>query len=157
MYKNNIDNKLLEALDVKLKEDGIQKVVAGAVIFFSNGKILLLERTSDEFKGGLVELPSGGVNYGESVIEGLVREVKEETGLDVSEINRYLGSFDYQSFSGKKARQVNFAISIQYGEVKINPAEHSQFYLVNPTDDKLQALNVSKKTIEIIRKASKEN
>ena len=153
MYKNNIDNKLLEELEVKLKEDGIQKVVAGAVISFPSEKILLLERTLDEFKGGLIELPSGGVDQGESIIEGLVREVKEETGLDVSEINRYLGSFDYQSSSGKKARQFNFAVSVQSGEVKINPSEHSRFHLVNTTSNELQELNVSKKTREIIQKS----
>lgn len=153
MYKNNIDNKLLEELEVKLKEDGIQKVVAGAVVYSSEEKILLLERTPDEFKGGLVELPSGGVDQGESIIEGLVREVKEETGLDVSEINRYLDSFDYQSSSGKKARQFNFVVSVQSGEVKINPSEHSRFHLVNPTSDELQGLNISEKTREIIRKS----
>jgi len=152
MYKNNIDKKLLDELETKLKEDGIQKVVAGAVISFSDGKILLLERTPDEFKGGLVELPSGEVDQGESVIEGLVREVKEETGLDVSKINQYLGSFDYQSSSGKKARQFNFAISVQSEEVKINPSEHSQFHLVNPISDELQGLNISEKTRDVIRK-----
>jgi len=153
MYKNNINNKLLEELEIKLKEDGIQKVVAGAVIFFSDEKILLLERTPDEFKGGLVELPSGGVDQGESIIDGLVREVKEETGLNVSEINRYLGNFDYQSSSGKKTRQFNFAISAQSEKVKINPSEHSQFYLVNPTSDELQGLNISEKSREVIRKS----
>lgn len=153
MYKNNIDNKLLEELDTKLKEDGIQKVVAGAVIFFPDGKILLLERTPDEFRGGLVELPSGGIDQGESVIEGLVREVKEETGLDVFEINRYLGSFDYQSSSGKKTRQFNFTVSVQPEEVIINPSEHSQFHLVNPTGDEFQGLNISEKTRDVIRKS----
>jgi 8-oxo-dGTP diphosphatase len=153
MYKNNIDKKLLEELKVKLKEDGIQKVVAGAVISFLDDKILLLERTADEFKGGLVELPSGGVDQGESVIEGLAREVKKETGLDVSEINRYLGSFDYQSSSGKKARQFNFAVSVQSGEVKINPSEHSRFHLVNPTSNEFQGLNILEKTREVIRRS----
>jgi len=155
MYKNNIDSKLLEELDAKLREDEIQKVVAGAVISFTDGKILLLERTPNEFKGGLVELPSGGVDQGETIIDGLVREIKEETGLEVFKINRYIESFDYQSSSGKKARQFNFSVSVRPGEVQINPSEHSRFYIVNPKDDELQKLNISDKTRDVIRESAK--
>ena len=151
MYNNNISDELSDEFDSKIKDDGIQKVVAGAVISFSDGKILLLERTPDEFKGGLVELPSGGINQSESIIDGLTREIKEETGLDVSEIDRYLGYFDYHSSSGKKARQFNFAVSVKSGEVKVNPSEHSKFYLVEPTVEELQKLNISEKTKEVIR------
>jgi 8-oxo-dGTP diphosphatase len=153
MYTNNIDNKLLEDVDAKLKGDGIQKVVAGAVIFFRDGKILLLERIPEEFKGGLVELPSGGVDLGESIIDGLVREVKEETGLEVTEINRYIGSFDYQSSSGKKTRQLNFAISVQSENVRISPLEHSQFHIVDPNGEDFQALKISEETKRVIHKS----
>lgn len=153
MYKNNINVKLLEELDNKLKKDGIRKVVVGAVVFFQDGNILLLKRIPEEFRGGTVELPSGVVESGESIIDGLIREVKEETGLEISEIKRYIGSFDYQSSSGKKTRQFNFAISVHSGNVRINSSEHSQFYIVNPAREELHALNISKKTKDIIRKS----
>lgn len=42
----------------------------------------------------------------------LIREVKEETGLDVTAIHDYLGSFDYTSGSGKRSRQFNFAVDV---------------------------------------------
>lgn len=153
MYTNHVDNKLLEGISKKLKEDNIQKIVAGAVISFHDGSILLLERVPDEFKGGLIELPSGGVESDEAILDGLAREIKEETGLEVSEIKRYIGSFDYQSSSGKKTRQLNFAVSVCSDKVQVNLSEHSRFYIINPVSEKLQELNISEKTRGIIQKS----
>lgn len=153
MFLSHINSNIIKELLNNLKDDGIQKVIAGAVIRFDDGKILLLERTPEEFKGGLVELPSGGVEKGENVIDGLAREIKEETGLEVESIDKYIGSFDYQSSSGKKVRQLNFVVSVKPGEVKINPSEHSQFYIADPKSESFQKLNISEKTKKVIRKS----
>lgn len=49
-----------------------------------NGKILVItEKTS---RGIIHDFPGGGIEYGESVFEGLVREVKEEINLEVNPI-----------------------------------------------------------------------
>ena len=62
----NIEN-LLEA---KAKEDGIEKIVVGGVITDENNKVLILRRKSDDFLGGIDELPSGKLEAGESIFEG---------------------------------------------------------------------------------------
>lgn len=102
MIENNISEKILNNIEKDLLKDGIEKVVVGAVIFLSQETPLLLRRTASDFMGGLVELPSGTVDKGETLIEALVREVKEETGLSVASIDSYIGYFDYLSGSGKK-------------------------------------------------------
>lgn len=96
----------------KGKIDGIEKNVVGAIITNEDGKILIMSRKSDDFMGGIDELPSGNMEQGEDIISALTREVKEETNCDISEVLYYIGSFDYKSGSGKKARQYNFAISV---------------------------------------------
>lgn len=49
-----------------------------------NGKILVItEKTS---RGIIHDFPGGGIEYGESIIESLVREVKEEINVDVKPI-----------------------------------------------------------------------
>jgi 8-oxo-dGTP pyrophosphatase MutT (NUDIX family) len=50
-----------------------------AVVLDEEERVLLHRRTDSD----LWALPGGGIEVGESVIEALVREVKEETGLDV--------------------------------------------------------------------------
>jgi 8-oxo-dGTP diphosphatase len=94
---------------------GVHQLVVGSVIA-SDGHVLLLRRPQTDFMGGIYELPSGKVEPGESLDTALRREVKEETGLDVTTINSYLGSFDYTSASGKKSRQYNFATSVSATE-----------------------------------------
>ncbi|MER6178415.1 NUDIX domain-containing protein [Streptosporangium sp. NPDC001681] len=102
---------LLEELSAEAERDGVQQFVVGAVVQH-DGKVLLLRRPEDDFMGGIFELPSGKAEAGEALDSALIREVKEETGLDVAAIRDYLGSFDYTSGSGKKSRQFNFAVDV---------------------------------------------
>jgi len=56
------------------------KVGLDAAIFDTSGRLLLARRSDD----GLWELPGGWAELGESVEQGIVRELKEETLLDVA-------------------------------------------------------------------------
>ncbi|GAA0361036.1 NUDIX hydrolase [Streptomyces blastmyceticus] len=108
MSTSPLDTALLDDLARAAERDGITKTVVGAVIADNDGKILLLHRSDDDYLGGLWELPSGGVDDGEDLIEALHREVAEETGLTVTAVGGYLGHFDYRSGSGRATRQFNF-------------------------------------------------
>jgi ADP-ribose pyrophosphatase YjhB (NUDIX family) len=63
-------------------------VACSAAVFDSNRQLLLTRRTDNQKWC----LPGGHLESGESVTEGVVREVKEETGLDV-EIVRLIGVY----------------------------------------------------------------
>lgn len=54
-------------------------VGVGAVIFHE-GRVLLVRRGSEPLKGHWT-LPGGVLEVGETLVEGVVREVREETGL----------------------------------------------------------------------------
>jgi 8-oxo-dGTP pyrophosphatase MutT (NUDIX family) len=64
------------------------KVGVGVTILDDRGRILL-EKRSDNGTWGL---PGGGIEPGESVYETALREVKEETGLDI-EITGLVGVY----------------------------------------------------------------
>jgi len=64
------------------------KVGTDAAIFNSRGEILLMDRAD----GSGWCLPCGFVEPNETPVEGIIREVREETGLEV-QINRLVGVF----------------------------------------------------------------
>ena len=117
--------QLLEQLSAEAKRDGVQQFVFGAVVQH-DGKVLLLQRPEGDFMGGIFELPSGKVEGDEALDAALIREAKEETGLDVAAIRDYLGSFDYTSSSGKKSRQFNFAVDVTAAE-PVELQEHDSY------------------------------
>ena len=54
---------------------------AMAIVFDEKNKTILLERRTDN---GMWCIPGGALELGEDFIDGLIREVKEETNLDIS-------------------------------------------------------------------------
>lgn len=127
-----VDTALLEDLARRAASDGITKQVVGAVIPDACGSVLLLHRRAEDYMGGLWELPSGGVEEGESLIEALHREVDEETGLHLDSVAEYLGHFDYLSGSGSKTRQFNFTVTAA-GE-KVTLTEHDAHLWAGPVE-----------------------
>src|SRR3990172_893193 len=51
-------------------------------VLIEDGKILLVEQSVTQSRHW--SLPGGALEYGETLEQGLIREMKEETGLDVS-------------------------------------------------------------------------
>jgi glycerol 3-phosphatase-2 len=77
MYSNTIINP-----DIRVKAG------VGVIIVDDEGRILLEQRRDN----GMWGLPGGGIEPGESVFQAALREVKEETGLNVR-ITRLLGVY----------------------------------------------------------------
>jgi len=63
------------------------------VVRRKNGRLLTMTKTF--YPKGAYRLPTGGINYGESIHDALLRETNEETGLQVS-INRFLAAIAYR-------------------------------------------------------------
>lgn len=53
-----------------------------AALIFNRDKILLIERGKEPLKGQW-SLPGGALEVGETLEQGIIREVREETGLEV--------------------------------------------------------------------------
>jgi len=103
---------------------GIGRYVVASVIERS-GSVLILKRPGNDFMGGIYELPSGKMETKETVEEALRRETREETGLEIESIRKYLGHFDYMSKNGKATRQFNFLVSAYGNEIILS--EHDGY------------------------------
>lgn len=101
-----------------------------------NGKILLLHRLdSDELQPNVWGLPAGKREEGESIQEGMAREIQEETGLVISNKDitfhnslyiRYPEyDFLYHSFSTSYAEKP---------KITLNSAEHKDYIWVTPQE-----------------------
>jgi 8-oxo-dGTP diphosphatase len=108
---------------------------ATAIIPSPDNKILLIKRNTVPFKG-YWGLPGGRMDPGETIEQTIVRETKEETGLDV-EIVRKIGEYvekgikddvDYEYYPAC------FLVKIVGGEMKRQESEIQDIQLFSPRE-----------------------
>lgn len=131
------------SIDVHMK-NGIKCAACGYVFFHNmaaavagivevDNRIVLIRRAREPRKGYYV-LPGGFVDYHESLEEALVREVREELSVTVTDI-RYFGSFpntyEYKGVSYFTADAFFLCRPVDVTTMKISE-ENTEFVLVNP-------------------------
>jgi len=131
-------NPIAERMYAKKAADANTRVRVGVgVIVLDSRGWILLEKRSD---CGMWGLPGGRIEPGESVTEAAVREVKEETGLNV-EITRLLGVYSEPEShivtfldNGDVVHLVDILLEakIRSGELSIS-SESEALHFFNPT------------------------
>lgn len=109
---------------------GPLNLAAHAVIADRRGRFLLLRRPeTSEYNAGRWEFPGGRIDQGEGTRDALVREVREETGLDVQP-GRLLGAGDQERREGRVVHLVLAAVAPDR-EILISD-EHDAYRWVTP-------------------------
>ena len=74
--------KMINIMDPETVRRGPQQVKAAICYIFDKGKALMIKRIKEPFTGCLVA-PGGKFEAGETPVQCVKREIKEETGLDI--------------------------------------------------------------------------
>jgi 8-oxo-dGTP diphosphatase len=105
---------------------GVHGVIA------NRGRLLVLKRSQRaNYCPGTWDLPGGHLSLGESAEEGLLREIKEETSLDVA-VDRLLG---LHNMIDEPYMQALYACRLTvYRSLKLQPEEHLEARWVSPAE-----------------------
>ena len=101
-----------------------------AFIVDENERLLVVRRAKNPAKGTL-DLPGGFCDMYETVEEGMRREIKEETGLDVDKIEYLFSSPNVYMYSGLGVHTVDMDFLIRI---------HSNAVAVTAADDAAEAM-----------------
>jgi 8-oxo-dGTP diphosphatase len=112
--------------------NGVTHFTTGVAVV-QDGRILVVRRVADDDTlGGEWELPGGGVDPGETIEQGAIRELYEETGLIVDEVLGTFEGFDYTTAKKPKARQTNFRVTVKPGKIRLT--EHDSYRWITSDD-----------------------
>ncbi len=127
-------------------------VTQKAVVFNTAGKFLAIRRSETAPSHALEwDLPGGELEYGENPLQGIVREVLEETGLHVGELK----PFDVFGHENVVGFWVTIAYSCNaFGEKIALSFEHDDFKWV--TIEEFLELPAPEKIIRFVKKIFNE-
>lgn len=130
-------------------KDNIYKVRATGVLIENNSLLLVKQKLSNNKNWSL---PGGRVEPGETLEQALIREMKEETGLDVEPI-RMLYVCDVAASDNTVlhitflTKRIGGEITLPTNEFDENPIHDVQFIPI----DELTEYGISEKFVEIIK------
>jgi 8-oxo-dGTP diphosphatase len=121
-----------DAIRKQAAADGVTHFATGVAVVKDNTILIVRRVAHDDTLAGQWELPGGGVDPGETIEQSAVRELQEETGLEVDKILGTFTGFDYTTAKKPKARQINFKVTVKPGDIRLT--EHDRYRWITAAD-----------------------
>jgi 8-oxo-dGTP pyrophosphatase MutT (NUDIX family) len=112
-----------------------RSIIDAHVILRREGKVLLLRRAGNVYATGMLCLPSGHLEEGESILSAAVRETKEETGIGLDPETLRLALSIHERHPGTTHARVGFVFEpASWGGEPVNaePGKCSGFVWADP-------------------------
>lgn len=113
----------------------LRSYIAVKALIKNKDSFLILKTADSDQNNNLSgwETPGGRLEVGEEIVNGLKREIEEETGLSVKIL------FPFNAFSANVGQEnsivgINYLVEYNGGEIKIDTNEHSNYQWVNISD-----------------------
>ena len=158
-YEPELRNMLSKLKNVKIKSMRcLYEKSCGGIIFYKtkqNTKILLVKNNN----GRYWSFPKGHIEQGETEQETAIREIKEETGLDVTLVKNFREISEYCPFGKIRKRVVFFLARAFTDNVRIQEEEIDSFIWVDlqqarklcSYDNDLRIIDKAETTIHLMR------
>ncbi len=101
--------------------------LATKALIVDEGKILLIKRRpNDVHKPGVWDLPGGRISLEEDPVEGMQREINEETGLE-AEVICPIGTKHFTRDDGQVITGINFYCKLKGNDKVTLSEEHTEY------------------------------
>lgn len=105
-------------------------VVALKAVIVHGGRLLIIKRSDyDDIGAGTWEFPGGKINFGETLHECLMREVMEETGLQIN-VGRVLYTSTFCTSENRQVIVITYLCESETDKIKLS-FEHSDYLWAN--------------------------
>ena len=110
-------------------------LIIHTLIVNDKGEVLITKRAStNDVLPEYWDIPGGTLEDGEDPTVGAIREVKEETGLNIFESHLFFQRSDVDLKKNKQFVTLVFLAKNTGTEVILNPDEHSEYKWINVKD-----------------------
>ena len=113
----------------------LQTYIAVKALIKNKDSFLILKTTDSDQNNNLSgwETPGGRLEVGEEIVDGLNREIKEETGLNAKIL------FPFNAYSANVGQEdsiigINYLAEYTGGDIKMDVNEHSQYQWATISD-----------------------
>ncbi len=131
----------------------IQKITA-CIFLHKDGKIFLAKRSNTKtLFPGQFEVPGGHIEFGETLEEGLKREIQEELDIEI-QLGEIFNAFTYLSYNNTAhSVEVDYLATMKdpSQEIKLNREDHTEYKWVTQK----QAQEILRDNLEVLKAINK--
>lgn len=110
-------------------------LIIHTLVVNDKGEVLILQRSKlEDVLPEYWDIPGGTLEDGEDPAVGAIREVKEETGLNIFEPQLFFQRSNVDLKKNKQFVTLVFLAKNTGAEVILNPCEHSEYEWINVKD-----------------------
>lgn len=112
-------------------------LIVHTLILNDQNQTLIIKRASHrEVLPNIWDIPGGTLEPGKDPKAGAIREIREETNLDINDLKLFDYTHNIDQEKNKQFIRLIFIADYKQGEIKLNPEEHEEFKWIDINNPK---------------------